>query len=66
METNPTDPNELLTPSEVAKMLRCNRRTIVRYTTLELNPLKAEKHSQRRWMFRRSDVESFRNKSRQG
>jgi excisionase family DNA binding protein len=58
------DPEELLTPDEVAKLLRCNRRTVIRFTHLPANPLKVEKLSPRLYRFRREDVETFRNQSR--
>ena len=56
------NPDDLLTPREVAAILRCNPRTVGNYR--EEGKLKAERHSLRTYRYRRSDVEAFRNQAR--
>lgn len=60
------DKDDLLTPSEVAVILRCHRRSVIRYTRQGKHPLKVEKLSNRCFRFRRSDVEEFRIRARMG
>ena len=56
-------PDELLTPVEVAAILRCSTKTVARRR--QSGRLKAEKQSPRVFRYRRSDVDFFRDQCRE-
>ena len=55
--------NDLLTAAEVAEILRCDVRSVNNYRLS--GRLKAEKYSRKLIRYRRSDVEAFRDESRE-
>ncbi len=61
MLTRGTD-DEMLTPGEAAALLRISPRTLARYR--EDNIIPVQKYSPRLYRFRKSDIDSFLNRTR--
>lgn len=54
------EPEDALTPQEVAKIFHCDPRTVSRYTSRKHNPLPVTRLSKRKFLYSRKAVLEFK------